>query len=447
MTNPFLFFLECSVRSALGRKKEKLVINDLFNKFTFRYNQRNSGSLLIPWRYLKAASLLLFKSNQGPFSDGANGKFAFDGKKQILKIKQEYLEFINEPIPYFVFRDNLYNELNPFIRLFYFIQLIFVFILVFPVILIRKDKAKVSLIFLELTETLLLTKFLLKHGCEELLIFQAYEKDIQFISFFLLSKLHIKTTLVPSSNPISFYYKNVIGDTFIFTAPFQKIEYQRLKQNWYINKTKVWPPFGVNAVKINTDNLKLPNTLTLGLLSSASALRQHLNHTNNMGNVDYVAEFDLIAALKRLMDESQLNAKLIIYLHPLEKETPENMDFSIKYYETIFSSGFEFAPFHIPSRECFQLSTIGISGFSSSQMERLYGGYKTIFAPMGNLRDYFADERLDAISVQNYDELKQLIEKLSVMSDEDFYKEYNLKEYRWDAYYTIKPRKELNNES
>ena len=80
------------------------------------------------------------------------------------------------------------------------------------------------------------------------------------------------------------------------------------------------------------------------------------------------------------------------------------------------------------------MAAIGISGFSSAQIERLYGGYRTLFAPMGFLKNYFKDERLDKISVNDYPELETSILKLLGTSDEDFFKEYHLTDYHWKAY-------------
>lgn len=432
MTNPFLFFLRCLILSAFGYKKERLVIFDLFTKFSYRYTYTELSTFLSPLRYLRVSFILLFKNSILKPQESVSS-FVYDGKLNSFEVRKEYLENINYKNSIFVFRDSLTNNLNLFERLVNSCLLLFVFCLVMPIALLRKDKAKPSLILLELTEALLLTKILTIGKCNELLICSASEKDILFLSYFSGKKMNISVSILPSANPITFYYQHVICDTFIFTAPFQKNEYESLKKNWFIKNKVEWPLFGFNSICINKEPTKIKKPYVIGIMSSGMALRQQLAHTNSLGNMDFLAETSMITAIKKIRDETNIIDRLIIYLHPLEKLTEENLNFSYTYYRNIFPD-VEFAPLDRPSKSCFDLCSVAVSGFSSSQMERLFGGYKTIFAPMGFLQNYFADKRLNHISVQNYQELKLLLEDFRSMNDTTFFDKFNLKQYRWDSY-------------
>jgi hypothetical protein len=432
MPNVFLFFFRCLFLSCFGLKKESIAIRDIFNKFSYRYTEVEQFSFLSPLRYLKASLLLLWKSKKSNLS-GNTQSFTFDLLTSYYEGNSQYLAHLGKQDKVFIFRDHLYNESGYGAKLINSLMLILVFCIVFPLSWFRKDKAKVSLIMLELTEDQLLSSTLKKYGCREILIFSAFEKDIMLLSYFLQKYLKIKVSLTPSSNPISTMYPNVICDTFIFTAPYQKKEYEKLKDNWVVGRTELWPPYAFNAIKINREGHTPP--YRIGLISSGMALREHLQHPSEYSKDDFLAEKLLVDGLKRYGAESG-DSNIIIYLHPLEKSETAHLDFSTNYYRGVFGPNVRFAPFDKPSKASFDLCSIGISVYSSTQAERLFGGYKTVFAPMGYLANFFSDERLDGISVQNYNELRAMFEKLNGMDDDEFFRAYGLGEYRWDSFKT-----------
>jgi hypothetical protein len=432
MANPYLFLIRCLFLSIFNDKSSKIAFLDLINKFSYRYSQSDATSNRSAFRYLKSSINLLFKENNSN-SNASSTIFSFGGAISTHAGWKEYLELNGVSNATFVFRDNLYNELNIFSKIINSFYLLFLSFFIFSISILKKDKSKVGLILFELTELLLLFKILGKGKCKELYIVSAFEKDIVFICYFLKKKLNLKINIIPSSNPITFFYKNVICDTFIFTAPFQKNEYFNLKANWECNNTLNWPPYGFNLVKRNLERALDNSKFNIGFMSSGMALRSYLGHTNVVNNNDYNAEVSLIESLNKIQLESDLINKIIVYLHPLEKSNDKNLEFSKQFYEKNLKS-IDFAPLELPSKKCFDLCEIAVSGFSSVQIERLYGGYKTIFAPMGYLENYFSDSRLDKISAQNYSELKNMIEKIGVIDSELFYQEYGLFDYRWDAY-------------
>jgi hypothetical protein len=138
----------------------------------------------------------------------------------------------------------------------------------------------------------------------------------------------------------------------------------------------------------------------------------------------------LIETLNKFLDESNVG-KMLIFLHPLEKSKKEHLDYCVKYYRDLFGDKIDFAPLDAPSRLQFAMASIGISVYSTLQTERLYGGYKTLFAPMGYLKNFFQEDRFENISIQNYDDLKRLVDATSKMSADEFFKNYDLEEYRW----------------
>ena len=430
MPNTFLFFFRCLLLSAFSSKKESMVVKDLFSKFSYRYTEVEQRSFLSPLRYLKASLSLLWKSRPSALS-GNTKSFTFDLLKVFFDGDMQYLKSLGKQDTVFIFREQLYNESGNGSKIFNSLLLLLVFCIVLPVSFFSKDKARASLIMLELTEDQLLSGTLTKYGCEKFLVFSAFEKDIMFLSWFLRKFHQVRVSLIPSSNPISTLYKNVICDTFIFTAPYQKKEFEKLKANWIVEHTELWPPYGFDSIRINAEGTLAQHNL--GLISSGMALREYLQHPSEYSKDDFIAERLLVESLKKYGTESG-DRNIIVYLHPLEKSEKKHLDFSMNYYKSVFGENVRFAPLDKPSKACFDLCSIGISVYSSTQAERLYGGYKTVFAPMGYLANFFSDERLDQISVQNYSELKSLVEKLNRMDETDFFNTYSLNEYKWDFF-------------
>lgn len=425
----YLIFFKAWVLSLFGAKKEKLLIHDLFHKFSYRYNNTLASSYRAPLVYLKKSIQLIFTDRTYTPDSLAWKTCVFAHGHEYKAGRKDYLKYNGVVDTNFVFREQLPNDLGFFARVTLFLFLFFVFVCILPFSLFRTDKAKASLILLEIAENALLYRSLKSMNIKKLYFFSAFEKDAYFTCYLLQSGC-IEVSMVPSGNPLSFYYERVFCTQFVFTAAFQQLEYHHLKSNWIVGSTVQWKPFESQSVKLNSGEKK--HAYDIGLVSSGMQLRAHLGHTNALGKNDYYAEMALVKALQEFRTAHQKS--LIVYLHPFEKSSKEHLEFSKAYYKELFGADVSFAPLDESSKLNFHLAAIGISGFSSAQIERLYGGYRTLFAPMGFLKNYFKDERLDKISVNDYPELETSILKLLGTSDEDFFKEYHLTDYHWKAY-------------
>lgn len=431
MVNPIFFFWKCAILSFFRVGKESAVITDLTTKFSYRYSKKEENSPKAYFIFFLRSIKLLFTKRKS--NDKNKGEvFLVDNNSGFYNDDRFYMEALGLKQINYIFRDTLENEINFFSRVFYFFSISLTFFFLIPLFLFSKKRASVALIPVELVEVMLLAKTLKKAHCKKLIVLSAYEKEISFMCYFLKNKLSIDTYLLPSANPLSFFYKNVICNTFVFSTPFHIREFQKLKVNWFIDKQVMWPPYGFQEVQINRE-LNVSNENVIGLVSSGMALRRHLGHSEFNNDLDYKAEIELIGALKLILDKVK-NLKVLVYFHPIEKKNESNLKFSKEFYSKMFLNHLILAPDNIPTKKALNLCNVAISGFSSAQMERLFGGFKTLFAPMGFLKNYFSDERLDAISVNSTNELEELIKKVLPLTAEEFFRKYNLNDYRWDAY-------------
>lgn len=422
------FFIESLFRFYFDRKA-RLAVGDLFKKFSYRYTQYEAKSLKTPLVYLKAGFLNLIKSNTST-ATLKRETCLYDNASDFENGDRAYLNALGIKEANFLFKDKLPNHLGRVEKFVNLILLGFLSFFLLPWALISKDKARSGLIFLELSEITLLLSNLRINGAKKLLILSSYEKEICFTSWYIQEKLNAKVYLFPSPNPIKHLYKNVICDTFVFSAPFQKKEYELLKNNWYVNKMENWPPYGFQDIEINKANETTKNTI--GFVSSGMELRRSLQHVEPYGNLDYEAETTLISCLQLFLSNYP-QVSLIVYLHPREK-MESNMEFTKSYYKKVFGDKFKFAPIERQTKACLSLCDVAVSGFSSAQFERLFGGYKTLFAPLGFLSNYFSDNTLDLISIHSKNDFDiQLLTAMNKTVNEYFETE-GLKAYRWDSY-------------
>jgi hypothetical protein len=425
-----IFFFRCLI-VGIWKKKERYIVGDLFGKFSYRYGKSEAASFLSPFRFLKSAVKLIRKTNSEKIEP--EEILVYDTRKDFYKADVDYFNAIGINKIGFIFREELSNNLTVIEKIFHLFFLFLVSAVVYPLALVSHDKARPGLILLELTECQLIIKQIIQKKCQKLLVLSAYEKDISFLSYYL-EKIDVKVILLPSNNPLYHFYKFVVCDTIVFAAPFHLKQYEELKQNWYIKKTDMWAPYGFQSIRTENQYPVIKKN-TVGMVSSGLALRKHLGHLATNDDMDYVAETKLTDCL-RSYQRSHPEVKIIVYLHPIEKRNAAHLKFSQSYYRGKFGSDVEFAPIDSPSKQWFHLCDVAIAGLSSTQMERLFGGYKTLFAPFGLLGDYFSDKRLDAVSIQTEFNFNKLVESVLSMTEKEFFKNYDLEDYHGKSYKT-----------
>lgn len=435
----YLAFFKVSVLSILCKEKERAVYKHYINKATVRYSSVESKSHLSLLRYLKYSLKLIFVNNS--LVSLQNSTVVFDSLSRHKQERNLYLsDFITKKRS-FIARDELGGQLGIIDRFISFLLLFVLFVVFFPLSILSKDKAKYGLILLELTEHTHLLKILNPHKVSDFYYFSAYSRDSPFLCYLLKKSTNIKISIIPSNNPISVHYSLVIADEFVFTAPYQLNEYQKLKKNWIGEiSTIIWPPFGYDVTLIKN---KQQHTFQyqLGFLSSAFALRKHLGHNTLGSGMAERAELELIYSLVKIVKNKGYS--ILIFLHPLEKRTEKNLAFSLNYYRNLFGGEVEFSDFSKSSKSCYYKAEICISGSSSSQFERLFGGFKTILAPMGELDNYFLDDSLIPITANSHLELLGLIDKYARCSEYEFFSNKGLIKYHWSWYLEKHPTLKL----
>lgn len=422
MKSPFLFFLKLYFKVSLT-PIENSIRNELFNKHSFRIPENLNGS----WRTLpqflrRAVSLVLTRANSKCL---VSKIIVLDTSPNAETERRDYLNIVDDSSVYLIFRKELPNDFVFFGKLSLLIKLLILTVVLLPRFIFKKNREKTAHVLLELVECELILKRLKNFRCEKLFVFGAFEKDASFQQ--LMFKLNkISATIIPSSNPISLYYKTVIASSFAFTAPYQAIEFEKLKNMWEVDVFLRWPPFDYPRIPLNKSTRRA--AYDLGFMSSGMYLREQLGFATVGDGQLNRAEQMLILMLKQAL-EKKLIKNFIIYLHPLEKRSKENLQLSSDYYKNVFGENVMFGAFDKSSRDTFSEVEIAISGFSSVLMERLYGGHKVIFAPMGELQNFYYDSRIDQLSVNSLPEFIALYSTVLQQTNKEYFETFCLQSY------------------
>lgn len=413
-------------------KKSKIIIKSLLNKHSYRFAgsiQTSNRSLLI---FYKQVLFFIFKKKSPPeliFSEGTIG--IFDGKNKLDRF--EYLKkIVDNPPNFHISRDNLIIQ-GSIHKIVVLILSTTLLLIISPFVLLSKNrKATISLIILEFVEWIALSSTLRRYKCTYLYHFNCYEIDSNFIAY-LNQKMNIVNHKIPSSNPLKNFYKYLLCDTLSLTTPFQKSEVSSLSHNWVVNNYVFWPieNFQHLLPYLKTENRE--KEFDLAFLSSGIWLRQKQGHLS-IGIGEHESELELLRLLKNYL-KANPKIRFLILLHPIEKKTESIYNEACDYYHRYFEgTNLYVGDKSKSSFEYFSESDTSIAAYSSTNLQRLFCGYKTLYAPLKIKNKLYENSSIENISATNETQLTQLLDQTIAMSDNEFFSFYKLKDYHYSSY-------------
>jgi hypothetical protein len=424
----WLYFYLSLLQYWVGKNiQSNIVWSDLFFKFSYRYPEKSAYSFRIFFTFLKKSFLVLWRNNhyQAPSN---NEYLVLDISNKGEKERLDFCQAINPNSTYnFIAKDALPNTLSVFQRLWFSLLVFNVFLTSLMISLFYRKKGNLALLPVEFAELLLISYYIKENQFRTVLFFSAYEKDTSFVCNYLINKKKVRVVLIPSPNPISNFYQKVICSTFAYTIPYQKNEYELLKQNWILTNHIMLP--NPSFLQLSQSSNRITKSNSIGYISSGNWLRKELGHSDP-GAGGFAAEENLIELLSAyLANHDEVN--FFIALHPLEKRNEEYLKRSTEFYKSKFNN-FSFLPFDKKTSEIPELFDIAISAYSSAIFERLYAGYKGMFSQKGMKQNYFNDEKLFSITKNDYPEFETFLNELFQLSNDEYFINYNLQEYTFN---------------
>lgn len=402
------------------------------NGHTFRTTgvSAKSDLLAVP-RYWFRAVRLLFKHSYG--SSISQNKTIYC---QTISQEKQFSDYINA-VKGVEIRDLIYRE-NTFFRFSVLLKIIIlVFItklafLLFIASFFSDHRSRLGLILLQWVENTKMVLIAHQRSVKLIYFFGGYENDSCFTG--LMAKatgIHLVT--IPSANPIRNFYQQVVTDTFVFTADFQKVEFDKYCSMWEYSKIENWPFIEFSKLQPYVKNDGPNSKDFIGFLSRGAWLRKKRGVNAQNNNKDFEYEDRCMLALRNFLE---LNPQytLIIFPHPMECHRPDLKLEAVKYYEDYYKGlKVVFYDKGLRSYQCFSEVNVTVAAISSANIERLYCGYKAMFAPLGAEIPFFSGSTLDNIVCRVESQFNNMLLDILSKDEDEYFETYELKPYRFDS--------------
>lgn len=430
--------MACMVTSPRAHSPKGVARRSLMQHHSYRLVKGAHNDRMIGLRYLKMALALVFRDAeeyveraQGEGVQGTEDLAVFDVNLGSRVSRYAYLEALTGEAPrLFAAREHLGLRKLTAVRLLETVVLLLMAVFVIPVTWFHPRRGSVGLHLLEVVECARFFEILSVHGIRKLYHFSAYSKDANFIASFL-QRQGIYVHKVPSSNPIKNFYREVVADGFSLTAPYQKNELEDLKSGYFVTDVVEWPVFNFQNLRPLIPTLKTPPKQTLGLVSSGTWRRQERGDMA-LGIGDQESELRLLEFLRGYL-KARPELTLTVFMHPIERDTQARVEQARAHYQAFFEGTVvHLSDPDLPTNQQFDRVDTSIAAYSSANLERLYMGLKTLYAPLAIRSDFYAGGSLERIAAFDASDLEALIDRNLPLGQEEFFEVNQV----WDTHHS-----------
>lgn len=357
---------------------------------------------------------------------------------QVSEQKEEFGPYVErtlkKPVDAYFLRDELPIRMSGYGKCVLFFHLTMWAGVLFFVSLFSKKRATLGLMLMQWLENHVIVQEMLHANMKEVYLFGGYENDSAFTGICFKS-IQIPLILVPSANPIRNFYQQTIAHGFVFTAPFQKVEFEFYKNEWEVETFKVWPMEGYHLLQPFFNEGKKNKQHVLSFMSRGMWLRALRGLSSQNSNKDALYEENCMRAIKTFLIKKP-SIQLLICPHPIEKRNPEIWSQTKAYYSDYFAGLSITFPddLQYSSYQLFDQAAVSVASISSVNIERLFCGYKTLYAPIGADVVFFGGSSLDQVVARTSEELLHLLDQSFQMSDKEFFANFGLNDYHHSAY-------------
>lgn len=384
-----------------------------------RLHHANHSDYLIIWRFYYRLIHTIFNKPSVDIIINKNNHIALYDDAINVDVRLHFIEKMSGLKPgIFINKDKLLLYPVNFIHklvlsLFYFI----ICIIITPFAL-SKRRALFALLLHEIYEQSILLLICNKYNINHLFYSCIFHKDSNASALMLMNK-RIYITKNPSEDPLYYHNQIIIANELGICNDYQWNEIEEYKETIIVDKFTQWLPEQYEKLLSQACDTNT-SANTIGYYSGGSWLNKHLkfNLTTYKYN-PYAAEEELENYLIDYIHENK-NVKLILFLHPLEKN-PQHFETTKSYYLSKFKQiKYEFADISKNTGEMFNLCDTAITVFSGIMTYRFYQGFKGLF-----YNPYFTDFPIkssvyDNVSAKNKEELFNLLNESLTLSNQEF---------------------------
>ena len=281
-----------------------------------------------------------------------------------------------------------------------------------------------------LTRLYTVLHLLKKNGIRRLHYFCIYEAEANCLAL-LLMRAGIHVTKCPSEAPLSFSNKIVVADALAICFAYQEEERQRYAATHFVETFPRWVPEQTfTFLHHYLGKTIAPPPGTLGYYPSGAWKRKE------RGDVDrgfgyYQSEERLMKALGRYV-RARPAVQLRIFLHPIEKQTEADYERARSFYqEKLETCAFELMDRARSTAASFDEADVAVSVYSTVCYERIFAGFKMVFAPFYIHEFPLPGTRLEAVSARDEASLFDLLDRVLAMPTQAYFEVFGLAGYTY----------------
>ncbi|MGE0566593.1 MAG: hypothetical protein AB7O73_01475 [Bacteroidia bacterium] len=372
--------------------------------------------------FTKSSPLLLF-----PVSKSSSA--IFDVSRSSSSERYNYVKyFTSEETKMLVSKEELLSSGSIVFNGTVFIIMI---LTLFPFLLfsiLSKKKYKYPLLVQEAIELSLLLSALKKNDIRKVHYFCIYERDSNLIAYVLM-KNGIVVNKIPSEVPLFFWNRAIVANEISTCFGYQLDEIKAFKETMFIEKINSWAPENIMSAPkrfFRKGRNLVSGSDDIGYYSSGMWLRSILS-VKFLGKDKVSDEHWLLSSLVEYCNTR--SKKLIIYLHPIEKNK-ERSEMVKEHYQPFLK--YDFVKLHDmnkASSEDLDKINLGISLYSTLMFERIYFGFKTLLVPLEMEGFPLEGTSIEKICVTKKNQLAKLIDDNLQLSINDFFVKNEIEVY------------------
>jgi hypothetical protein len=310
-------------------------------------------------------------------------------------------------------------------RIFLCITLIAVFPLVIILFIYKKGlKANAALIPVITYEYVGLSRIIKDNNISRLYYFNSYEFDSNLVATLLMDD-GVHVIKIPSPNPLSYHYKNILCSELVLSSRYQleELESGNLSTNGSI---KFWVPEN-SSLYLSKYLITRKTKKVIGYYSSANWLRVKLGHSEILPRMRNDEEL-----LMKLGETVNITgSKLRVFLHPREKIHAQKDEVKDYYSRLLSDSAYDIDSFSLDDVSACKLNEVdvAITPLTTLFFERVFCGFKSFM--ILDSADVFPlkSSPLANICLTNMNDLEKRIEESLEISNDEFFEKYNLNDY------------------
>ncbi|HHG83887.1 MAG TPA: hypothetical protein ENJ82_03995 [Bacteroidetes bacterium] len=375
------------------------------------YELRALGYIIIPKTFGSLLKLVFRNSSHVvENAEGKPGVSIYDARPEGAELRWPFIEFYAKEKP-----SSLFAQVNMLFSLNIFHKIIFLLFLpsfLLPSLLVGlfpKYRANAALWVYEYVRACNLRILARMYATQRIYYFCIYVKESNFCARLLMHD-GVEVIKITSESPLTFFNRQIVANKVVLCIPYQKEELAQFGSTILTDSVEIWAPEQTLKHVFRYAEKDRPTPpKTLGLYTSGG-WRRIERYDSDMGLGYHESEVLLHTHLRAYL-EARPDVQLILFTHPIEKDTPERFVKAQTLYRDLIGERIQFAAPEVRTSQAFEQVDVAVSIFSVVMYDRLISGFKSVLAPYEIIDFPIPNTNLAGIAAKSESELFRLLDE------------------------------------